>query len=300
MWCNVCVFAASGENPPNIMKILLTGAAGNLGSACYSELLKAGHDIVATDISRKPGLPGRVKVGDLLNREFCYEVTEHIACLVHVANLTHAGMGTPQKVFHDNVTMNMNVMQAAVESGCRRIIFASSIQAMSGTHRIGTGSKTSLRSLPISGDSPQNPGNAYALSKCVGEMQLQYYLANGRIDQAAALRFPLLLAPAWIAHQRAEHAHDRLGPNGLADEMCTWLSFEDGARLVSAIIAKPFSGYRCYLPASPQPRFKLSPREIAEKYFPDVPRQGDPDAPLCDIGRITADVGWTPKDTMWD
>lgn len=281
------------------MKILLTGAAGNLGSACFAELVKAGHEVVATDISRRPGLPGKVRVGDLLNREFCYEVAEDVKCLVHIANLPHAGAGTPQRVFHDNVTMNMNLFQAAVESGCRRIMYASSIQAMGGTRRSGDGSPSKLAYLPIDGDTPQNPGNAYGLSKCVGEQQLRYFLANGKIDEAVALRFPLLLSSHGMAHFRERRGQFGSG-SFFTDEAFTWLGYGDAARLVAAIVSRPLPGYRCYLPASPQPRLNEPTRKLAEEYFPGVPRKGDPDGPLCDISRITADTGWVPVEKLWE
>lgn len=280
------------------MKILLTGAAGNLGAACFASLLSAGHEVVATDVSRKPGLPGRVKIGNLLAPEFCYEVAEDIECLVHLANLAHSGMGTPQRVFHENVTINMNVFQAAVDSGCRRFIFASSIQAMGGSRRPGD-PQSRLAYLPIDGDSPQNPGNAYALSKCTGEMQVQYFLNSRKIDEGVALRFPYLLPPHRMDWWRAQHPTDEVPGNTLMDEAFTWLSVNDAARLVQALVAKPMPGYRCYLPASPQPRLNVATRKLAESYFPGVPRRGDADGPLSDISRITQDTGWTPVDTLW-
>lgn len=285
------------------MKILLTGAAGGLGSATFKVLVDAGLDVRATDISRRPGLPGKVKVADLLNREICYELTEDVDVVVHVANHPNAWHGSAQKVFNENVTMNMNVFQAAMNSGVKKLIYASSIQAMMGSRRADSGITTGpYPYLPMDGNLPHCPGNPYALSKCVGEDQLRYFVAQHKLASAAAVRFPMLMQRKWFAEWRSHQQDLSIHPHVVLEEGFTWLSTDDAARLLVAIVKADLPGYRCYFPAHPCPRIPLTPRQIIERYFVGTPLKKPIEQieALADLSAIAADTGWTPQDNFWD
>jgi nucleoside-diphosphate-sugar epimerase len=286
------------------MTILLTGAAGRLGSATFHELLASGFEVRATDVSRRPDLPGKVRIADLLNREVCYDLAEDIDVLVHVANHPHAGAGTAQMVFNENVSMNMNIFQAAMDCGVKKILYASSIQAMVGSRMPDSGNnKSDLPYLPLDGNLPQHPGNPYALSKCVGENQLQYFVAQRKLPSAVAVRFPLLMGKnrfaEWRSHQQVP---PRINPHTLLDEGFTWLSTPDAARLLVACVKSELPGYRCYFPAHPRPRLLYTPQEIIEKFFIGTPlkRPIDQITSMADITSITAETGWTPQDNFWE
>lgn len=286
------------------MRILLTGAAGGLGSETFKQLIADGCEVRATDISRRPDLPGKVRVANLLDREVCYELVEDIDVLVHVANHPHAGRGSAQMVFNENVTMNMNIFQAAMESGVKKIVYTSSIQAMMGSRRYESGINTSHYAyLPMDGNLPQHPGNPYALSKCVGENQLEYFVRQHKLLSAAAVRFPMLMPryrfADWRSHQQTPPA---INPHTPMDEAFTWLSVPDAARLLVACVKTDLPGYRCYFPAHPRPRLLLTPQQIIERFFVNVPlkRPIEQITSMADISAITADTGWTPRDNFWD
>lgn len=63
-----------------------------------------------------------------------------------------------------NIVGTYNVVAAAVASGCRRVLFASSVHAVSGYPR----------GLQVREDDPINPGNLYGVSKCFGEALGRY------------------------------------------------------------------------------------------------------------------------------
>ena len=283
------------------MKVLLTGAAGRLGSATFAELVAAGHDVRATDAQTRQGLPGRVRVLDLMNREAAYELVEDVEAVVHIANHPNAHVSNAQRVFNDNVTMNMNVFQAAVEVGVKRIIYASSVQATTGgrMHDNGAGAKSVLPYLPLDGEIPQCPGNHYALSKCVGEQQLQYFVRYRGLGSAVAIRFPMLMPRAWFGDWRTQHSDPKhLHRHTPLDEAFTWVSMEDGARLMAAVVKAELPGYRCYFPAHPTPRVRLSVAELIQRFYSGIPLRKplEQTRSLVDISRITAETGWTPVD----
>src|SRR5438034_1203665 len=119
-----------------------------------------------------------IEVADIRIREPCYPLVDGVNAVVHLANYPNASAGVAQDVFNENCAMNMNIFQAAVEAGVKKIIFASSIQAITGvrpSRDAGAQKPSDLPYLPLDGDVPPNPGNPYAASKVAGEMLLKYF-----------------------------------------------------------------------------------------------------------------------------
>ena len=170
------------------MKVLLTGAAGHVGSAIHRALLDAGFDLRATDRKYRRGQPGKVVIDNLLNRDAAYRLLEDVETVVHVANHPSTWSGDAQTVFNDNMTMNLNLFEAAHQMGVRKIIFTSSVQVFSGDRGADPESVSELAYLPLDGDVPANPGNYYAQSKHFSELLLQSYARKGM--SAVAVRPP--------------------------------------------------------------------------------------------------------------
>ena len=68
------------------MKVLVTGAAGKLGSLTVSALLRRGHEVRATDARYRADLPVRLDVRDLLDEHALYPLLDGMDALVHLAN----------------------------------------------------------------------------------------------------------------------------------------------------------------------------------------------------------------------
>ena len=139
------------------MKVLLTGAAGRIGFAVAQHLSGAGFDVRAADKVYRGDLPAPLEVVDLLDREVCYRLLEGVEAVVHLANHPGPRRDDPQKLYNENVSMNMNVFEAAAQMGVGKIVFASSIQAMTLQRRERDGESlppSKLAYLPLDGDSP--------------------------------------------------------------------------------------------------------------------------------------------------
>src|SRR4051812_6943064 len=158
------------------MKVLVTGAVGRLGRACCPILQSAGMEVRATDRRSDPTLSYHVEVASLLDRERCYQLVDGVDAVVHLGNWASAGMADAQTVFNENCAMNMNVFQAAMERGVRRIVFASTIQVILGQRPFGGLSAPVQPSdypyLPLDGNTPPNICNPYAASKAASEQQM--------------------------------------------------------------------------------------------------------------------------------
>jgi nucleoside-diphosphate-sugar epimerase len=272
------------------MIVTVTGAAGKLGIHVCRVLVNAGYIVRATDKRSRGRVPVKVELADLLDRAACYRLVAASDAVVHLANYSDMMLNDASKLFNENVAMNMHVLDAALKSGVSRIIFASSIQVLGGHGLAGGDTSGTVPYLPLDGDAPANPRNAYALSKQVGEILLEYVSRQSRIS-CVAIRYPWLIEQARHAAPRKTRARARH-----LEGVFSYLAYTDAASLVLAILRNPLPGFRIYLPAHPKPRRTESPADLIREYYPGVPlrRPLEEIQSLVDISRIQDEIGWSP------
>ena len=141
-------------------RVLVTGAAGRLGRAVVTTLHEAGFDVVAADQTYNRELPVRTHVVDLRDPLSLYSIIEGCEAVAHLANHPNAYAGpSPQQLYADNVAMDMNVFQAAVDVGARKLIFASSVQVFAG-ERHGEDAESKPATPTPSAKKPARPSSA--------------------------------------------------------------------------------------------------------------------------------------------
>ena len=268
------------------MRVTMTGASGNIGSRTCVALLEAGHEVVATDRKETNPVPVELHVADLLDRDATAGLFDGSDAVIHLGN--HPSFHPPdtQMIFNENVTMNMNVFAAAIDAGVRRIIFASSIQAMIGVLHPSPepGVYNRLPYLPLDSDVPAGGPNPYGLSKQVGEVMLDYLTRRYGDLSAVALRFPATRVEAET-HVREPEAF-------------THLTCGDAVRLMCAILASDLPGFRAYFPATTILPDGMSARDAIRAFYGDIDlrRPLEEIDGLVDVSRITAETGWTVED----
>lgn len=267
------------------MRVLVTGAAGRLGSRVSALLHREGFEVVATDVANAGDTEWEFVHADLLDADSTDGLLVDVDAVVHLGNHPGLVLRRPQQVFAENIAMNSNVFQSAAEHGTNRIIFSSTLQLI-GSHVDDRTVETAPRQpeLPMHGGTVPDPSNLYALSKSASEMMLRYYAERCGID-SVAIRFPML------------HNHDERCLVGAGDETATdileaftGLTYDDAAGLVVATIRAQTSGYRCYMPATAHRHLDLALPELLQTFYPDVsPELTD----LVDISQIVDETGWT-------
>lgn len=276
------------------MKVLVTGATGNVGYVVAQHLAKQGHEVVATDQSMRPGLQLRPVFANLLDPLACYNLINGMEAVVHLANHPNAGAAPFADLYIENLTVNMNVFQAAADCGVQKLVFASTIQTITG-HRPWTEdpAPSGIAYLPADGDLPQRPGNIYALSKCVSEDMLRYYSQWGTM-QCIALRLP------WVAYDRVTprpRSKKNWRPRHVnLDECFSYIMVSDVARLIQHILRSDLPGYRTYFPTAADNSSQEPVAELIDRFYAQVPLQKPREqiTQLVDCSRITAETGWTP------
>lgn len=281
------------------MKVLVTGSAGRLGSATCRALLDAGFEVRGADQRYAKDLDIDQRIADLRDHLEVYRVMHGMDAVVHLANYPYLVPAIPPQVlFSENVAMNANMFQAAHEMGVKRLVFASSIQAMSGDRESGQDRPSGLKYLPIDGAAPALAANAYALSKTVGEQMLRYHAERDAQAACTAIRFPYLVATGsgWRVGRR----DGKLRPGVRLDEGFAYLYVTDAGRLVADILRRQRPGYHQYLPGAATPYLPGPLADLAAEYFRGVELRR-PIAEMTsfvDNSGITADVGWEPRETL--
>lgn len=155
------------------MNILVTGAAGYIGSVVTERLIDQGHQVVALDNLRhghREALhpQARFLEGDLLDRPWLIDQVRRagVDAVVHLAAeaLIDESIRDPGTFFRVNVTGGLNLLDAMAAAGVRRLIF-SSTAAVYGEPR----------QIPIPEDAPLQPVNAYGESKLAFERALPWF-----------------------------------------------------------------------------------------------------------------------------
>jgi UDP-glucose 4-epimerase len=156
------------------MKILLTGGAGYVGSACLRWLLKHGHDPIAYDdlsegnTAAVPDASSRLIVGDIASTDDLAEVLRQrgIEAVMHFAALASVpdSIADPEAYYRVNCGGTKSVLDAMRATGVRKILF-SSTAATYGFHS----------EMPLRESSPQTPETPYGSTKLAAEWLIKDY-----------------------------------------------------------------------------------------------------------------------------
>jgi uronate dehydrogenase len=159
--------------------VLVTGAAGRIGSA-YAEHASNRYRLRLTD---RPGSGlerlasyGDIAPADLDDLEELARVVDGVDTVVHLGADPSAD-ATWSDVLAANIVGTYNLMLAAVAARCRRVVYASSIHAVSGYPP----------DVQVRTTDPVRPGDIYGVSKCFGEA-LGRYVADQEGVSVIAIR----------------------------------------------------------------------------------------------------------------
>jgi len=196
-------------------KLVLTGAAGRLGSYLREPLSRMCDELVSTDIVDDIGklYPGETYMkGDLASLDDMLKVLEGADMVVHMG--AYADEGPFEKLLGPNFIGAYNIWEAAYRQGLRRVVYGSSI------HAVGMHPKTDF----IGVDAPHRPDTFYGLAKCFAEdLGSMYWDKRGL--ESVHMR---ILSCAQVNNARA------LG---------SWLSYDDLIQLVQRSIDTPVTGF---------------------------------------------------------
>ena len=186
------------------MRILITGAGGQIGGDLVDTLARRGHDIIATDVAVQPDRVApsakvawhHLDVTDPSGVLGLFRQTRPNRVFHLAAILSARGEEIPQMTYRVNELGTYNVLEACRESGVSQLIFTSSIAVFGPDTHV-------MDSTPD--DAPRHPTTMYGVNKASGELLGSYYHKRYGFD-FRAVRFPGLISAAMPGGGTSDYA----------------------------------------------------------------------------------------------
>ncbi|MGN6126694.1 MAG: NAD-dependent epimerase/dehydratase family protein [Humibacter sp.] len=249
-------------------RVLVTGAAGRIGSVATRHLAERGALVTALC---QPGQvvdgADRVVHGDTRSEHDVAEALDGVEAVVHLAALAHRDNGTPYDVYATNVVSTFNVLAQAAQRGVRRAVVAGSINRNGLPQGIDQNAVPPY--LPIDTDFPADVSDWYSLSKLNDENTSQM-VSNRWGVGIVTLRFPHVNTMAAIEAQSEELTrHPRAG----LTEAWSYLDVRDAARAIELGLTTSTPGANAFYLAAPTTSIPYRTEDVLDALVPDVPRR---------------------------
>lgn len=239
-------------------RVLLTGAAGQIGRLLRTGLPSSGWSVRCFDVTDMGAATAEEELveGDITHFDAVLAATNGVDAVVHMGGL--ASEAAYEDTMRVNVDGTYHVLEAARRTGVSRVVIASSNHAVGFTPRADR--------VPV--DTRPRPDTFYGVSKVAGEALGSLY----------ADRYGLDVVCLRIGTQRTRPAHPR--------HLATWLSDSDVVRLVLAALSAPNPGFavvygisantRGWWDMAPAHALGYHPFDDAEVYAAEIGASADP------------------------
>lgn len=249
------------------MRVLVTGAAGSVGRVVVPGLSELGHEVVGLDLVDPPESADVTwHVADCADPAQVAQVldVETVDAVVHLAGIPEEASLPDSLTSH--VVTTAALLDAMVERGVRRIVYAGS------NHAVGM----TPRSDRLGVDVRPRPDTFYGVGKVAAEAVLSLYADRHGID-AVSCRIGSFL----------ERPETRRG-------LATWLSHGDCVRMVQAALTCPEPGFavlygisantRAWWDLQPGRELGYEPQDDAEAWADELPARAEDDAEGARVG----------------
>jgi nucleoside-diphosphate-sugar epimerase len=187
------------------MNIIVTGGAGFLGSEIAAFLARSGHEVWSYDHYviehevERDGVRYMATPGDVLDVPHLYKVVARVRpeVVIHAAAIVGppASIVRPALVTNVNINGSVNVFEAALMFGVRRVVDISSEEIYG-----------PFAAPEIDEDHPKAPNSPYGVTKLTVEMLAGQYIEHFGLDYVAArvcwafgARYPRVRPPqSWL------------------------------------------------------------------------------------------------------
>ena len=246
-------------------KLVLTGAAGRLGSYLREPLSQMCDELISTDLSDNIGSTyngERYVKADLANFDEVNKIMDGAEMIIHFGALSDED--SFENILNSNIIGSYNVWEAAARNKVDRVIYASSI------HAVGMYPKNQQIGINV----PHRPDTFYGLAKCFTEDLAKMYFEKNGVE-AVCLRIA------------------SCAPVNTLRGLSSWLSYNDLIQLVIRSIETSYTGFTTLYGVSNNDRKNVDntdashigflPKDNAEVYAEKIFKS--------DLGDELSDVG---------
>lgn len=277
------------------MKILVTGAGGNLGRALVPALAAAGHTVRRFDFRALEDAGGESVVGDVRRLDDVRAAVSGVDAVVHAAALhgIHLSKWTPSDFWEINATGTFHVYEAAREAGVGRVVLCSTMGVYGESARPPeSGWNVVDESLPL------RPGDVYGLSKVLCEELGATYGRRWGVT-TVALRLGMFVPEGSLERYGFRLLFGGVDDRDVARAALQALSHDPpgGYDAFNIMAATPFT-------AADREALGRDPRAVLEAHWPGcgallAARGIDPDPLLWgrtqwSVAKAERVLGWTP------
>ena len=249
------------------MRVAVFGANGKLGRFVTAELGEHGHDVVAFD--RVPG-NGAVAIdmrdyGQVLEAVEALDEHYHtpVDAIVHLAAIPAPGLATDAATFHNNVPSTYNVFKAASVAGVKNVVWMSSETTLG----LPFSAATPPPYLPVDED-VLRPETTYALGKRVEEAMAEQFARWNPGMKIIGFRLSNVMRP----EDYAQFDSWQDDPSIRIWNCWGYIDGRDGAYAIRLALESDIVGFERFIIANSDTVMRAPSTELADRYFPDVPR----------------------------
>lgn len=255
------------------MRVLVTGAAGSIGTVVCAGLLDRGYDVAGLDMAAEPeGFTGPWFTADCTDPDAVdaafdrLEQAGPVDGVVHLASIPFEE--SLPVILQSHVLTTAALLDAMVGHGVSRIVYASS------NHAVGRTPRTALLDDRVA----PRPDTFYGVGKVAAEALLRLYADRYALDVVAARIGSFLPHPETRRH------------------LSTWLSPDDAVRMVHAGLTAPDPGFsviygisantRAWWDLAPGRRLGYEPQDDAEAFAAEIESTPESDADRFEAAHV--------------
>lgn len=290
------------------MSVLVTGAAGFIGTYLIPPLTNKGYKVFATDIVPEPqwitDMPSVEYLRADLSREADVYKLMGVAKPENVIHLVSLLAGpceaNPSLGYRVNFMSTIALLDACVTFGTKRFVMTSSISVF------GKGLPE-----PVKDDAEKLPATVYGQTKLACEHMMEWYRRVHGLS-SGAVRFPWVFGPGRTTGITAEYSSKLLDTIAAGDKLIVntpeekgdWLYVKDAVKSLILLLE---------VKDQPQISYNImgglytvrEAMEIAQKIFPDAhieildgEETSSPYPTSFDDSKAREDIGWRPDYTL--
>jgi nucleoside-diphosphate-sugar epimerase len=264
-------------------RIVVTGAKGGTGRSIVAALRAGGYDVTGVDVlPPEPTEAGYVRL-DLTEANGLNDVFAGADGVVHFGSFPTDTWSSATEAFENLTLGGFNVLQAAANTGVKRLVMASSIMTY--------GDLTKQPALPITEESPQVPDSVYGSSKRLLETLAADY-CRWRGMSVAALRLSRIVYERCYEWRLKRHTES---DGSALSVLWSYVDARDVATACQAWLESDRQGYEAFNVAAENTCVETPTAELLQTFCPQI---ADVRSPLAthqtpfDSGKLRRMLGW--------
>jgi len=285
--------------------VLVTGATGRAGEYIIKNLLEHGYDVVGVDKNAPGGTNAQRSQGytfktvDVTDLGQVLSSMKGCDAVIHMAAIPNPIMAPEHEVFRVNMTSNWNVLEAAEVLGIKKIVLASSVNAVGAIFSKGI---TARPYFPMDEEHPTFAEDAYSVGKWISEELADAFVRRrpGEV-QIASMRFHGLMERERQAEMNAAPSRGD-GTGGNAKHFWGWSDIAESARACVLALEVDFDGHEAFFINNEDTSADEPTEELIKTVYPEAeirsPMPGNTSA--ISVEKAKRILGWEPKATWRD